>query len=52
MDVDGCPISIVGWVRQEPHTDFDEFYVPIQFTESDKMLGWCELIVPEYKELE
>ena len=36
----------------EPHTDFDEFYVPIQFTESDKMLGWCELIVPEYKELE
>lgn len=47
-DPDGEPINSVGWVDCKQHHDFDDFYTPLLFDESYKLLGWAEYEPPKF----
>ena len=45
-DIDGYPISAVGWFGVQDHADFDDFYTPLFYTDEHILLGWAEYIKP------
>ena len=51
INVDGEPIESIGWVHNQQHSEFDNFYQPIDFNEHYELLGWAECKTPEWIEL-
>ncbi|WP_067097851.1 hypothetical protein [Marinomonas atlantica] len=45
---DGEYISSVGWVQNQAHYEFADFYVPLGLCENCKLLGWAEYEAPEF----
>ena len=48
VDTDGAPLGSVGWVFDKQHYEFDNYYVPIEFNDNYKMLGWAEYTPPAF----
>lgn len=46
---DGEAISAVGWHSVKNHYDFDDYYEPLSFDDSYKLLGWANYIKPKFK---
>ena len=45
---DGEPIEAIGWYSVKEHSEFDNYYEPLQFYEDYVLLGWAEYQVPEF----
>lgn len=48
VDTCGDPVESIGWVDCKAHCEFDDFYEPLDFTESYKLLGWAEYTPPVF----
>ena len=48
-DLNGDPMSSVGWVGQFEHDDFSDFYRPIEFNERYVLLAWAAFETPIFK---
>lgn len=48
----GDPHESIGWVSNQSHYEFDNFYVPIEFNEDCNFLGWAEYQPPEFSGVE
>ena len=42
------PIESIGWVQNQQHSEFDNFYEAIAFNEHYTLLGWAECKKPEW----
>ena len=49
VDVDGYPVSSVGWHRPLNHADFSNYYEKLNFSSNYEFLGWADYIKPEFK---
>ena len=48
VSVDGDPWSAVGWHSIKNHADFDDYYEPLAFSDSYKLLGWAYYTPPAF----
>ena len=48
INTDGEPIDSVGWVFNQEHYEFDNYYTPLVFLGETKLVGWAELEVPSF----
>jgi len=48
VSTDGEYVASVGWVTCQSHCEFDNYYEPLEFNDSYKLLGWAEYIAPEF----
>ncbi|MFV0449822.1 MAG: hypothetical protein ACK5MF_15420 [Vibrio sp.] len=49
INTDGEPIDSVGWVVNQEHYEFDNYYTPLTFRgDSNKLLGWAKLDTPSF----
>jgi hypothetical protein len=44
------PIESIGWVHNQQHSEFDNFYQPIEFNEHYELLGWAECEKPKWEQ--
>lgn len=45
---DGGYVSSVGWVQNQAHYEYSDFYVPLGLCEDCKLLGWAEYQAPAF----
>lgn len=50
LDPDGEPFSSVGWVELTRNFDseYDDYYIPLEFTDNYKLIGWAEYEPPSF----
>lgn len=49
VDIDGDWLEAVGWYSLKEHSEFPEFYEPINFNEDYVLLGWGMYQKPDFK---
>ena len=48
VNTDGEPMESIGWVTDKQHDEFDNYYMPIEFSDHYKLLGWAEYTPPKF----
>jgi hypothetical protein len=46
---DGEPHESIGWVLDKQHDYFDSYYMPVEFNDEYKLVGWAEYTPPKFK---
>lgn len=49
VDIDGDPLSAVGWFSVKDHNDFDNYYEPLFYTDEHVLLAWAEYTKPTFQ---
>jgi hypothetical protein len=49
---DGDPHESIGWVTDQAHHEFDNYYEPIEFSEKYKLLAWAAYQAPAFTGLD
>ncbi len=47
-NTDGEAVESIGWVEDQVHIEFDNFYTPFDFDDECKLVGWAEYEFPEF----
>lgn len=48
VDLDGEYVHSVGWVLNQAHAEFDNYYTPMDFSGLWRLVGWAKYAPPEY----
>ena len=48
FNIDGDAIESIGWVEDNEHYEFENYYSPIEFNEHYELVAWAYVHVPTF----